>query len=117
MTDPYLEDGNDRLAANELVKSIPGLGTRVTGILATAADCAPAAGRAIEDLGLIGRVFKTGSGLPAWSRPYLKSGAIQSIRFWSRHDAGYVACRVALETLRKGASRRGWTSEGRGTSG
>jgi len=102
VTEPYLEDGNDRLVAYQLVKSLPGLGTRLTGILGTAADCAPAAGRAIEDLGLVGRVFKTGMGLPSWSRPYLNSGALQSIRFWNRADAGYVACRVALEALRGG---------------
>jgi simple sugar transport system substrate-binding protein len=102
VTEPYLEDGNDRLLAYELVRSLLDGDPSLGGILGTAADCSPGAGRAIDDLGLAGRVHKIGLGLPAWSRPYLKSGAIQSIRFWSRADAGYVACRVALEALRSG---------------
>lgn len=102
VTEPYLEDLNDRLLAYEIASTLLRNNRNLKGILGTSADCAPGAGRAIEDLNLAGQVFMVGLGLPAWSKPYLKSGAIQSISFWSAADAGYVACRMALETLRAG---------------
>lgn len=99
ITDPYLEDDNDRNIGYQkilwLIKTYPNL----KGILGCTADSAAAAGLAIEEKGLVGKVFKSGLSLPSLAKSYLKSGSIQSISFWSPADAGYVTCRVALETL------------------
>jgi len=57
------------------------------------------AGLAIEERGLQGKVFFSGTGLPSIARQYLKSGAIQSIYFWDPAVIGKVFGKIAIELL------------------
>ncbi len=107
ITTPYLEDDNDRNTSYveifRLIQRYPD----IRGILGCTADSAPAAGLVFEDMGLKGSVFKTGLSLPSMAGPFLDSGSIQSISFWSPADAGYVTARVALEVLKGRAITNG----------
>jgi len=57
------------------------------------------AGLAIEERGLQGKVFFTGTGLPSIAGQYLKSGAIQAIQFWDPAIAGKVMNKIAIAYL------------------
>jgi len=100
VTDPYIEDDNNQQLAYqkvlELFKAYPNL----KGILGCTAGSAPAAGLAIEDKGLKGKIAMSGLSLPSMAKSYLDKGLIQSIHFWSPADAGYVTAKVAYETLK-----------------
>ncbi len=57
------------------------------------------AGLAIEERGLIGKVFFSGTGLPSIAGQYLKSGAIQTIHFWDPKIAGIAMNKLAIMAL------------------
>ena len=100
VTDPYIEDDNNQQLAYqkvlELFKAYPNL----KGILGCTACSAPAAGLAIEEKGLKGKIAMSGLSLPSMATSYLDKDLIQSIHFWSPADAGYVTAKVAYETLK-----------------
>ncbi len=100
ITDPYIEDDNDRHISYKKIMELLAAHPDLKGIIGCTSCSSPAAGLVIEDKGLKGKLFKSGLGLPTTSKPYLKKDLIQSISFWSPADAGYVTCVVALETLR-----------------
>lgn len=62
----------------ELIKKYPNL----KGILGTSSFDAPGAARAIEELGLTGKVFAISVALPSEARDYLKDGVLQSVALW-----------------------------------
>ncbi len=57
------------------------------------------AGLAIEERGLNGKVFFSGTGLPSIAGQYLKSGAIQTIHFWDPKIAGIAMNKMAIMIL------------------
>lgn len=81
--------------AKELLKKYPDL----KGIVGTSSFDAPGAGRAIEELGLIGKVFTCGTGMPATNKELLDSGAVSALTLWDPADAGYAMCALALKVL------------------
>jgi simple sugar transport system substrate-binding protein len=62
----------------ELLKKYPNL----KGILGTSSFDAPGAARAIQELGLSGKVFAISVALPSETRDYLKEGVLQSVALW-----------------------------------
>ncbi len=62
----------------ELIKKYPNL----KGILGTSSFDAPGAARAIDELGLTGKVFAISVALPSEVRDYLKEGVLQSVALW-----------------------------------
>ena len=76
-SDPRVEshDNGDTAynVAKELFKKYPDL----KGIMGTSSFDAPGVARAIEELGLSGKVFTAGTGMPADNAELLKSGAVQ----------------------------------------
>jgi simple sugar transport system substrate-binding protein len=62
----------------ELLKKYPNL----KGILGTSSFDAPGAARAIEELGLAGKVHAISVALPSEARDYLKDGVLQSVALW-----------------------------------
>lgn len=79
----------------ELLKAYPNL----TAIQGSAASDAPGAARAVEELGLTGKVRVVGTSLVSMSAEYLESGALDMISFWDPKDAGYVANALAVKVL------------------
>lgn len=81
--------------AKELLKKYPDL----KGIVGTSSFDAPGAGRAIEEAGLIGKVFTCGTGMPATNKALLDSGAVSALTLWDPADAGYAMCKLATMVL------------------
>ena len=82
--------------AKELFKKYPDL----KGIMGTSSFDAPGIARAIKELGLEGKVFTSGTGMPADNAELLKSGAVQSLTLWDPALAGKAMCSMALKMLR-----------------
>ena len=81
--------------AKELLKKYPNL----KGIVGTSSFDAPGAGRAIEEAGLIGKVFTCGTGMPATNKALLDADAVAALTLWDPADAGYAMCKLATLVL------------------
>jgi len=99
ITDPYIEDDNDRNKSYNRIISLISKNPKLKGILGCTADSAAAAGLAIEERRLINKIFVSSLSLPSIAKSYLKSGSVQSISFWNPADAGYVTAWVAAPWL------------------
>lgn len=69
------------------------------GICGAPMPTSAGAGLAIEERGLQGKVFFTGTGLPSIAGQYLKTGAIQTIQFWDPAAAGKAMNKLAIMLL------------------
>ena len=81
--------------AKELFNKYPDL----KGIMGTSSFDAPGVARAIEELGLTGNVFTSGTGMPADNAELLKSGAVQSLTLWDPALAGQAMIALAEKLL------------------
>lgn len=81
--------------AKELLKKYPNL----KGIMGTSSFDAPGVARAIEELGLQGKVFTSGTGLPASNKEILEKGLVSALTLWDPADAGYAMCVLAEKVL------------------
>jgi simple sugar transport system substrate-binding protein len=82
--------------AKELFKKYPDL----KGIMGTSSKDAPGIARAIEEMGLKGKVFTSGTGLPEENKVFLKDGTLAAATLWDPKDAGYALCSLAVKILR-----------------
>ncbi|MCX8024322.1 MAG: rhamnose ABC transporter substrate-binding protein [Thermanaerothrix sp.] len=93
-------DDQDEKSYNEalgLFKTYPDLKV----IIAPTTVGIAASARAVQDQGLIGKVFVTGLGTPNQMREYVKSGAAPKFALWNPADLGYLAI-YALDALATG---------------
>lgn len=81
--------------AKEVLKKYPD----IKGFVGTSSFDAPGAGRAIEEAGLIGKVFAVGTGMPQTNKELLDSGAVSALTLWDPADAGYAMCKLATLIL------------------
>jgi len=81
--------------AMELFNAYPDL----KGIMGTSSYDAPGVARAIEELGLVGRAFTSGTGLPLDNAELLESGIVQSLTLWDPAVAGKAMVSLALMVL------------------
>lgn len=81
--------------AKEALKAHPDL----KGFLGTSSFDSPGAGRAIEELGLIGKVFTVGTGMPQTNKTLLEEDAVAALTLWDPADAGYAMCQLATMVL------------------
>jgi len=79
----------------ELLKKYPDL----KGFLGTSSYDAPGAGKAIEEMSLIGKVFTAGTSVTSVAGPYLESGSVAAVTCWDPADAGYVMNVLATKIL------------------
>jgi simple sugar transport system substrate-binding protein len=82
--------------AKELFKKYPDL----KGVMGTSSKDAPGIARAIEEMGLKGKVFTSGTGLPEENKVFLKDGTLAAATLWDPKDAGYALCALAVKILR-----------------
>lgn len=82
--------------AKELFKKYPDL----KGIMGTSSFDAPGVARAIQELGLVGKAFTSGTGMPADNAELLKSGIVKSLTLWDPALAGKAMCALAVKVLR-----------------
>lgn len=83
--------------SKELFKKYPDL----KGVVGTSGTAVPNVSKAIEELGLKGKAFTSGTGLPEQCKEYLKNGTLQASTLWDPADAGYVMCVLAKKILDK----------------
>jgi len=81
--------------AKELLKKYPNL----KGILGTSSYDAPGVARAIQELGLVGKVFTAGTGMPKANAELLKSGVVKSLTLWDPALAGKAMISLAVKVL------------------
>lgn len=98
----YGDDQSDKSyrEALGLFKSYPDL----KGIIAPTTVGIAAAGKAVEDQDLIGKVFVTGLGLPSEMQGHVESGAVQSFAIWNPIDLGYSAVYLAYQFVKGNAT-------------
>lgn len=82
-------------SAKELLKKYP----EIKGIVGTSSFDAPGVARAIEELGLTGKVFVSGTGMPAANKSILDKGLVQTLTLWDPADAGYALAALAEKIL------------------
>jgi len=94
----YGDDLSDKSyrEAMGLFKSYPDL----KGIIAPTTVGIAAAGKAIEDANLQGKVQLTGLGLPSEMKQYIKDGTCLKMSLWNPIDLGYSATYIAAELVR-----------------
>jgi simple sugar transport system substrate-binding protein len=92
------EDNMERAyeKAKELFKKYP----KLKGIMGTSSKDAPGVARAIEEMGLKGKVFVSGTGLPNENKAFLKDGTLAAATLWDPKDAGYALCSLAVKILK-----------------
>lgn len=81
--------------ASQLLKAHPDL----KGVVGTSSFDAPGVARAIEEAGLTGEVFASGTGMPADNKDILEKGIVQSLTLWDPADAGYAMASLATMIL------------------
>ncbi|WP_119696483.1 autoinducer 2 ABC transporter substrate-binding protein [Microbacterium halotolerans] len=81
--------------ANQLLKAHPDL----KGVVGTSSFDAPGVARAIEENGLIGEVFASGTGMPADNKEILEKGIVKSLTLWDPAGAGYALASLATKIL------------------
>jgi len=81
--------------AKELFKKYPNL----KGIMGTSSYDAPGVARAIEELGLIGKAFTSGTGMPLDNAALLESGVVKSLTLWDPALAGKAMIALAVKVL------------------
>ncbi|MGI6687360.1 MAG: autoinducer 2 ABC transporter substrate-binding protein [Christensenellales bacterium] len=81
--------------AKELFKKYPDL----KGVMGTSSYDAPGVARAIDELGLVGKVFTSGTGMPADNKALLESGSVKSLTLWDPALAGKAMIALAVKVL------------------
>ena len=77
----------------EMIQKYPNL----KGILGTSSFDAPGAARAIDELGLTGKVFAISVAMPSETKDYLKSGVLQCVGLWDPAVTARVMLNLAVE--------------------
>lgn len=81
--------------AKELFKKYPNL----KGVLGTSSYDAPGVARAIQELGLVGKAFTAGTGMPKANAELLKNGVVKSLTLWDPALAGKAMISLAVKVL------------------
>ena len=77
----------------EMIQKYPNL----KGILGTSSFDAPGAARAIDELGLTGKVFAISVAMPSETRDYLKDGVLQAVGLWDPAVTAKVMLNLAVK--------------------
>ncbi len=81
--DARVEDNSDAQQAYELTIQLKEKYPDLKGILGTGSFDAPGAARAIEEMGLTGKMFATSVAIPSEVSDFMKSGALQGVSVWN----------------------------------
>ena len=79
----------------EMIQKYPNL----KGILGTSSFDAPGAARAIDELGLTGKVFAISVAMPSETRDYLKSGVLTAVGLWDPAVTAKCMLNLAVDML------------------
>ncbi len=96
--------------AKEIIKKYPD----IKGFIGASSYDAPGAAKAIDELGMTGKIFAIGTGVPSVSGPYLKSGSNPAVLCWDPALAGQAQVKLAVLCLqdKRDDIKTGLTLEG-----
>ena len=97
--DPRVESHDNGDTAYNVAKELFNKYPDLKGIMGTSSFDAPGVARAIEELGLSGKVFTAGTGMPGDNAELLKSGAVQYLTLWDPALAGQAMVALAQKIL------------------
>lgn len=97
--EPRVESQDDGEVAYQVAKEVLKKYPEIKGIVGTSSFDAPGVARATEELGLTGKVFVTGTGMPAANKSILDKGLVKSLTLWDPADAGYALAALATKIL------------------
>lgn len=97
--EPRVESQDDGETAYQRAKELLTAYPDLKGIMGTSSFDAPGVARAIEELGLSGKVFTSGTGMPADNKEILEKGLVQALTLWDPADAGYAMAELARQIL------------------
>lgn len=81
--------------SKEIIKKYPD----IKGFLGASSYDPPGAAKAIDELGMTGKIFAVGTGVPSVSEPYLKSGSNPCVLCWDPALSGEAMCKLAVMAL------------------
>lgn len=81
--------------AKEIIKKYPD----IKGFIGASSYDPPGAAKAIDELGMTGKIYAVGTGVPSVSGPYLESGSNPSVLCWDPALSGKAMCRLAIMCL------------------
>lgn len=96
-----------------LIKAFPNL----KGIIAPTSVGIVAAAKAVVDLGLVGKVYVSGLGLPSEMKGAVDAGATDTFAIWNPIDLGYSATMIAGRLVRGEATGQAGTTVNAGRMG
>lgn len=96
---PRVESGDTAEGAYQAAKEVLKAHPEVRGIFGTSSFDAPGVARAIEEMGLKGKVFTSGTGMPQANKEILKNGTVHALTLWDPADAGYAMAALAKKVL------------------
>jgi simple sugar transport system substrate-binding protein len=100
LTDPPLvTQENTQIAYETTLQLIKTYGSKLKAIAACSAADPVGIAKAVEEKGLIGKLFCVGSSVPSMVKPYVDNGTVKAISLWRPADAGYVQVWIARELL------------------
>lgn len=95
--DKRVADDSDAEKAYELTKQLLQKYPDLKGILGTGSFDAPGAARAIQELGLQGKVFAISVAMPSEVKDYLADGTLQSVGLWDPAISAKVMLNVGVD--------------------
>ncbi|WP_116130728.1 rhamnose ABC transporter substrate-binding protein [Tropicimonas sp. IMCC34043] len=78
-------------------------------IIAPSTVAISAAAKAVEDQGMVGKVYVTGLGLPSELAGYVHNGSVKSFAIWNPIDLGYAATYLAYDLIQNDGAKAGDT--------
>lgn len=91
--------GDDEAKSIEVATNLMQAYPNLKVIISSSAVSAPAAARAIQSAGKVGKVFATGVALPSSIKSYLKDGSQKAFFIWDPAKLGYMSVYVAKAVL------------------
>lgn len=81
--------------SKEIIKKYP----EIKGFIGASSYDPPGAAKAIDELGMTGKIFAVGTGVPSVSGPYLESGSNPCVLCWDPALSGEAMCELAVMVL------------------
>ena len=94
-----VESQNNSEKAYQVAKEVLKSHSEVKGFIGTSSMDTPGIARAINELGLKGKAFVVGTGMPNECRSLIKDGSLSYITLWDPAEAGYAMCVMARQIL------------------
>ena len=96
VADKRISSESDAEVAYNLTKQMIQKYPNLKGILGTSSFDAPGAARAIDELGLTGKVFAISVAMPSETRDFLKSGVLQAVGLWDPAVSAQAMLNLAI---------------------